>query len=37
MALGTFYHNQREDDLCSLASIERNGITVPIFSSNIKR
>ena len=21
--LGTWYHNQREDDLCSLASIER--------------
>jgi ATP-dependent exoDNAse (exonuclease V) beta subunit len=32
MALGTFYHNQREDDLCSLASIERNGTTVPIFT-----
>jgi ATP-dependent exoDNAse (exonuclease V) beta subunit len=29
--LGTFYHNQRESDLCSLASIEREGITVPIF------
>jgi hypothetical protein len=29
--LGTFYHNQREDDLCSLASIERYGVTVPIF------
>ena len=29
--LGTFYHNQRETDLCSLASIEREGITVPIF------
>ena len=31
MTLGTFYHNQREADLCSLASIEREGITVPIF------
>ena len=31
MSLGTFYHNQREDDLCSLASIERDGVTVPIF------
>lgn len=30
--LGTWYHNQREDDLCSLASIEREGITVPVFS-----
>jgi hypothetical protein len=29
--LGTWYHNQREDDLCSLASIEREGVTVPIF------
>jgi hypothetical protein len=29
--LGTFYHNQREDDLCSLASIEREGVTVPVF------
>ena len=29
--LGTWYHNQREDDLCSLASIEREGTTVPIF------
>ena len=36
MALGTFYHNQREDDLCSLASIERNGITVPVFSPILK-
>jgi PD-(D/E)XK nuclease superfamily len=31
MSLGTFYHNQREADLCSLASIEREGVTVPIF------
>lgn len=29
--LGTFYHNQREADLCSLASIEREGIPVPIY------
>ena len=29
--LGTWYHNQREDDLCSLASMERDGITIPIF------
>jgi hypothetical protein len=29
--LGTWYHNQREDDICSLASIEREGVTVPIF------
>jgi hypothetical protein len=30
--LGTYYHNQREADLCSLASIEREGITVPVIS-----
>lgn len=29
--LGTFYHNQREADLCSFASIEREGVTVPVF------
>lgn len=31
MTLGTYYHNQREADLCSFASIERDGVTVPIF------
>jgi ATP-dependent exoDNAse (exonuclease V) beta subunit len=30
--LGTWYHNQRESDLCSLASIEREGTTVPVFT-----
>jgi hypothetical protein len=30
--LGTYYHNQREADLCSFASIERDGITVPVIS-----
>jgi ATP-dependent exoDNAse (exonuclease V) beta subunit len=30
--LGTFYHNQREADLCSLASIERENVTVPVFA-----
>jgi ATP-dependent exoDNAse (exonuclease V) beta subunit len=29
--LGTWYHNQRESDLCSLQTIERSGVTVPIF------
>lgn len=29
--LGTWYHNQREDDICSLASMERDGTTVPVF------
>jgi hypothetical protein len=29
--LGTFYHNQREDDICSFASIEREGVTIPVF------
>jgi hypothetical protein len=31
ITLGTWYHNQREADLCSLASIEREGVTVPVF------
>lgn len=29
--LGTFYHNQREADLCSLASIEREGVPIPVY------
>jgi hypothetical protein len=29
--LGNWYHNQREDDLCSLASMEREGVTIPVF------
>lgn len=29
--LGTWYHNQREVDICSLASMEREGVTVPVF------
>ena len=29
--LGSFYHDQREADLCSFASIEREGVTVPVF------
>jgi ATP-dependent exoDNAse (exonuclease V) beta subunit len=31
MTLGTFYHNQREADLCSFASMEREGIVIPVF------
>jgi len=31
ITLGTWYHNQRETDLCSLASIEREGINIPVF------
>lgn len=31
LTLGTWYHNQREADLCSFASIEREGVTVPVF------
>jgi ATP-dependent exoDNAse (exonuclease V) beta subunit len=31
LELGTFYHNQREADLCSLASIEKEGVTLPIY------
>jgi hypothetical protein len=30
--LGTYYHNQRETDLCSFASIERDGVTVPVIT-----
>jgi ATP-dependent exoDNAse (exonuclease V) beta subunit len=29
--LGTWYHNCRESDICSLETIERHGNTVPIF------
>ena len=29
--LGTWYHNQRENDICELSTIQRQGITVPIF------
>jgi len=29
--LGTFYHNQREADLCALSSIEKEGVTIPVF------
>ena len=28
--LGTWYHNQRESDICGLETIERHGITVPV-------
>jgi len=31
ITLGTWYHNQREDDLCALASMERDGVTIPVF------
>lgn len=36
MTLGTFYHNQREDDLCSLASVQREGMNLPVFAPIIK-
>lgn len=29
--LGTWYHNQRENDICGLDNMERHGTTVPIF------
>ncbi len=32
VTLGTYYHNQREADLCALASIERDGKTVPVIA-----
>ncbi len=28
--LGTWYHNQRESDLCELETIERDGVSIPI-------
>jgi hypothetical protein len=30
--LGTYYHNQREADLCSLASLEKDGVTIPVIA-----
>jgi hypothetical protein len=32
LELGTFYHNQRESDICSLASIEREGVPLPVYA-----
>lgn len=29
--LGTWYHNCRETDLCNLKTMERHGVTVPVF------
>lgn len=29
--LGTWYHNQRENDICGLLTIEREGVEIPIF------
>lgn len=29
--LGTWYHNQREGDICSFETMERHGVTIPIF------
>jgi hypothetical protein len=34
IVLGSWYHNQREADLCALASMEREGVTVPVFKPN---
>ena len=31
VTLGTFYHNQRESDICSLSSIEKEGIPIPVY------
>lgn len=30
--LGTFYHNQREADLCALSSINREGVNIPVYT-----
>jgi len=29
--LGTWYHNQRENDICEIENMERHGATVPVF------
>jgi hypothetical protein len=29
--LGTWYHNQREADICGIGDMERHGVTVPVF------
>ncbi len=29
--LGTWYHNQRETDICEIENMERHGFTVPVF------
>jgi hypothetical protein len=29
--LGTWYHNQRESDICGFENMERHGVTIPIF------
>jgi hypothetical protein len=34
IVLGSWYHDQRESDLCALASMEREGITIPVFKPN---
>ena len=31
ITLGTFYHNQRESDICSLSSIEKEGLPIPVY------
>ena len=36
MTLGTYYHNQREADICSFASMEREGIPIPVVSPIMK-
>jgi len=30
--LGTWYHNQREADICGLSDMERHGTTIPVFT-----
>jgi hypothetical protein len=29
--LGSWYHDQRESDICALSSMEREGVTIPVF------
>ena len=30
--LGTWYHNQREEDICQLETLDREGVAVPVFT-----
>ena len=30
--LGTWYHNQREEDICQLETLDREGVAIPVFT-----
>lgn len=33
--LGTWYHNQREADICGLSTIQREGLEIPVFGPSV--